>query len=85
MRLAIWKSIQPPNALPTGQSTKESTLLDRSAARFAADAMLFKEDHHVDPSQGGSAQSLWRATAGGPSESPSQPMRKHYRHVSPAV
>jgi hypothetical protein len=35
--------------MPTGQSTKESTLLDRSAARFAADAMLFEEDHHVDP------------------------------------
>jgi hypothetical protein len=56
-----------------------------SEERSAAAAMLFEEDHHVDPSQGGSAQSLWRATSGGPSESPSQPMRKHYRHVSPAV
>jgi hypothetical protein len=85
MRLAIWKNNQPPNAMPPGQNTKESTLFDRSEARSAAAAMLFEEDHHVDPSQGGSAQSLWRATAGGPSESPSQPMRKHYRHVSPAV
>jgi hypothetical protein len=25
--------------------------------------MLFEEDHQVDPSQGGSAQSLWRATS----------------------
>jgi hypothetical protein len=28
MRLAIWKNNQPPNAMPAGQSTKESTLLD---------------------------------------------------------
>ena len=28
MRLAISKNNQPPNAMPTGQSTKESTLLD---------------------------------------------------------
>ena len=28
MRLASWKNSQPPNATPTGQSTKVSTLLD---------------------------------------------------------